>query len=113
MRVLPVTVVVLVLGQRLLVGCARNPVETRVAGDDDMAIDDVSARLEEQRARAAQDELACGDRCDVAAQTCEVAEELCALVDRNPDRDDLPPRCAQGREQCSDARDGCMTCQNG
>lgn len=113
MRVLPVALLVLVVGQWLVVGCARNAMETRVAGNDDEAIDAVSAKLEELREQTAQDDLACGNRCDVAARTCEVAEELCVLVDRNPDRDDLPPRCAQGREQCSDAREGCVTCQNG
>ncbi|NTX01533.1 MULTISPECIES: hypothetical protein [Myxococcus] len=96
----------------LLVGCSKN-VDTRVAGDDDAAIDGASARLEELRARAAQDDLSCQDRCEVANQTCGVAEEQCSLVDRNPDRDDLPPRCAQGREQCSSARDSCASCQNG
>lgn len=104
---LPLLVVI-----HLLAGCAKK-VDTRVAGDDDAAIDGASARLEELRARAAQDELACQDRCAVATRTCGVAEELCSLVDQNPDRDDLPPRCAQGREQCSDARNGCARCQNG
>jgi len=92
-----------------LAGCARN-VDTRVAGSDDAAIDSAAARLEELRAREAGDDLSCADQCDVATRTCAVAEELCALVDRNPDRDDLPPRCAQGREQCSSAKDGCSRC---
>ncbi|MCP3098623.1 hypothetical protein LZ198_07005 [Myxococcus sp. K15C18031901] len=93
-------------------GCAKN-MDTRVAGTDDEAIDSASARLEELGAHGAEDDASCQDRCDVATRTCGVAEELCALVDRNPDRDDLPPRCARGREQCSDARSGCVSCQNG
>ncbi|MFP2931377.1 hypothetical protein ACLESO_40555 [Pyxidicoccus sp. 3LG] len=92
-----------------LAGCAKN-VDTRVAGNDDAAIDSASARLEELSARMQQDDLSCPDLCDVATRTCAVAEELCAWVDRHPDRDDLPPRCAQGREQCSSARDGCTRC---
>lgn len=99
----------LLLAGVALAGCAKN-VDTRVAGDDDAAIDSASARLEELNARAQQDGLSCADECDVATRTCGVAEELCALVDRHPDRDDLPPRCAQGREQCSSAKDGCSRC---
>ena len=93
----------------VLAGCAKN-VDTRVAGDDDAAIDSASARLEELNARERQDDLSCKDQCAVASQTCAVAEELCSLVDRHPDRDDLPPRCGQGREQCSSARNGCSRC---
>ncbi len=99
----------MLLAGLVLAGCAKN-VDTRVAGDDDAAIDSASARLEELNARVGQDDLSCADQCDVATRTCAVAEELCSLVDRNPDRDDLPPRCAQGREQCSSTRDGCSRC---
>ncbi|WP_426730537.1 hypothetical protein [Myxococcus faecalis] len=102
----------LVVLTSLLAGCARN-VDTRVAGDDDAAIDGAAARLEELRVRTARDDLTCDQRCAAATQTCEVSEELCALVDRHADRDDLPPRCAEGREQCSNARDGCTRCRNG
>ncbi len=91
-------------------GCAKN-VDTRVAGDDDAAIDSASAQLEELRAREQRDDLSCPDQCDVATRTCAVAEDLCSLVERHPDRDDLPPRCAQGREQCISAKDGCSRCQ--
>ncbi len=91
-------------------GCAKN-VDGRVAGDDDAVIDSASARLEELRAREQQEDLSCPDQCDVASRTCATAEELCALVERHPDRDDLPPRCAQGREQCISAKDGCSRCQ--
>ena len=99
----------MLLASLALAGCAKN-VDTRVAGDDDAAIDSASARLEELQARAQQDDLTCADTCDLATRTCGVAEELCSLVDRHPDRDDLPPRCAQGREQCSSAKDGCARC---
>ena len=93
----------------VLTGCAKS-VDTRVAGDDDAAIDALSTRLEELRVRAAEADATCSDRCTQATRTCELAEDLCALVDRHPDRDDLPPRCNQGREQCSSARDGCARC---
>ncbi|MCE9672795.1 hypothetical protein LY474_33815 [Myxococcus stipitatus] len=111
MRVRSPALLMLVVGLSMA-GCAKN-VDTRVAGDDDAAIDGAAARLEELRARAARDTATCEDRCDVATRTCDVAEQLCTLVDRHPDRDDLPPRCARGREQCSDARSGCSSCQNG
>lgn len=95
-----------------LTGCAKH-VDARVAGDDDAAIDGAAARLEELRAREQEDDLDCAERCDVSAKTCATAEQLCGLVDRNTDRDDLPPRCASAREQCAGAGDGCARCQGG
>ncbi len=93
----------------VLAGCAKN-VNARVAGEDDTAIDSLSARLEELRTRDGEDAVSCADHCATSTRTCELAEALCALVDRHPDRDDLPPRCAQGGEQCASARDGCARC---
>lgn len=93
-----------------LTGCAKH-VETRVAGDDDAAIDGIEARLDELRAREQEDNMSCAEQCDVSAKTCATAERLCGLVDRNTDRDDLPPRCAKAREQCAGAGDGCTRCQ--
>lgn len=94
-----------------LVGCPKQ-VDTRVAGTDDSHIDAVSARLEELRVRAQQEDLSCGDRCDVATRTCSDAEELCGWTERNPDRTDLAPRCVEAREQCAQARNGCTRCQS-
>ncbi|AKQ65284.1 hypothetical protein A176_002196 [Myxococcus hansupus] len=93
----------------VLAGCAKS-VDTRVAGSDDAAMDALSTRLEELRVRDTGADASCADRCTLATRTCELAEELCALVDRHADRADLPPRCTQGREQCSSARDGCARC---
>lgn len=93
----------------LLTACAKQ-VDARVAGNDDAAIDSLSLRLEELRTRDALDDLTCADRCSVGTQTCELTESLCALVERHPDRDDLPPRCAQGQEQCATARNVCARC---
>ncbi|WP_237078600.1 hypothetical protein [Myxococcus xanthus] len=93
----------------LLTACAKQ-VDARVAGNDDAAIDSLSLRLEELRTRDALDDVTCADRCSVGTQTCELAESLCALVERHPDRDDLPPRCAQGQEQCATARNVCARC---
>jgi hypothetical protein len=111
MRIPSPAVLVLVVGLGLA-GCAKN-VDTRVAGSDDATIDAASARLEELGARARRDDLSCPDRCDVGTKTCAEAEGLCRWVERHPDRDDLPPRCAQAREQCASASDGCTRCQNG
>jgi hypothetical protein len=95
----------------VLAGCPKQ-VE-RVAGSDDAQIDAAAARLEELRVREQSESLSCPDRCDVATQTCAVSDELCALVDANPDRGDLPPRCVQSREQCAQANTGCARCQAG
>lgn len=93
-----------------LTACAKH-VDTRVAGDDDAAIDGLEARLDELRAREQGDDLTCAEQCDVSARTCATAEELCGLVEKQADRDDLPPRCARAREQCAGAGDGCARCQ--
>lgn len=95
----------------VLTGCPKH-VE-RVAGSDDSQIDAAAARLEELRVREQSEDLSCRDRCDVATQTCAVSDELCALVEANPDRGDLPPRCVQSREQCAQANTGCARCQAG
>ncbi len=95
----------------VLTGCPKN-VE-RVAGSDDAQIDAAAARLEELRVREQSERLSCTDRCTVATQTCAVSDELCALVEANPGRDDLPPRCVQSREQCAQANSGCARCQAG
>jgi hypothetical protein len=95
----------------LLTGCPKH-VE-RVAGSDDAQIDAAGARLEELRVREQSESLSCPDRCLVAKQTCAVSDELCALVEANPDREDLPPRCVQSREQCAQANGGCARCQTG
>ena len=94
----------------VLAGCPKQ-VDSRVAGSDDARIDSASARLEELQGRGQQEDLPCGERCDVASQTCAVAEELCGWVERHPDRTDLPPRCVQAREQCAQARNDCARCR--
>ncbi|WP_426753120.1 hypothetical protein [Myxococcus sp. Y35] len=99
----------MLLVSAMVAGCTKN-VAPRVAGGDDAAIDSLSTRLEELRTREAATGASCADRCDLGTRTCELAEELCALVERNPDRSDLPPRCAQSQEQCSGARDSCARC---
>ncbi|MBJ6763964.1 hypothetical protein JGU66_24595 [Myxococcaceae bacterium JPH2] len=111
MRTLRTSLLALAVGLAVA-GCAKH-VDTRVAGDDDAALDAASSRLEELESRAHEDDLSCGDRCALAPETCAAAEHLCALAERNADRDDLPPRCAQAREQCANANDECARCQNG
>lgn len=93
----------------LLSACAKQ-VDARVAGNDDAAIDSLSLRLEELQTRDGLDDATCADRCLVGTQTCELAESLCALVERHPGRGDLPPRCAQGQEQCATTRNACARC---
>jgi hypothetical protein len=95
----------------VLAGCSPKQVE-RVAGSDDLRIDSAMARLEELRLRGQSEGLACPDRCTLATETCEVTEELCGLVEGNPDRTDLPPRCIQAREQCAQANNGCDRCRD-
>ncbi len=99
----------MLLACALVAGCAKS-VDTRVAGGDDAAIDALSTRLEELRVRDMEDTASCADRCAQATRTCELSEQLCALVERNPDRGDLPPHCNQAREQCASARNGCARC---
>jgi hypothetical protein len=94
----------------VLAGCPKK-VE-RVAGTDDSQIDAAAARLEELRLKDQSESLSCLERCTVARQTCAVAEELCGLVEANPDRSDLPPRCVQAREQCAQANGGCTRCRS-
>lgn len=94
----------------VLAGCPKQ-VE-RVAGSDDDRIDSASARLEELRLHEHSEALSCSDRCGLATRTCEVAEDLCALVDAHPDRTDLPPRCAEAREQCAQSSTGCARCRS-
>ncbi|HEX8698407.1 MAG TPA: hypothetical protein VF815_06190 [Myxococcaceae bacterium] len=93
----------------VLTGCPKQ-VE-RVAGSDDSQIDTAAAHLEELRVREQSESLPCQERCDLATQTCTLSDELCALVEANPDRGDLPPRCVQSREQCAQATGGCERCQ--
>jgi hypothetical protein len=95
----------------VLAGCPKQ-VE-RVAGSDDTRIDAAAAHLEELRLREQSETLTCRERCDIATQTCSVSDELCALVEANPDRTDLPPRCVQSREQCAQANGGCARCRAG
>ncbi len=104
----PSLVVLLAL---VLTGCPKQ-VE-RVAGTDDSQIDAAMARLEELRLKERSETLSCLERCDVSRQTCALAEELCGLVEANPDRTDLPPRCTEGREQCAQASGGCNRCRRG
>ena len=93
----------------LLAGCPKH-VE-RVAGSDDSRMDDATARLEELRLQERSEQLSCRDQCQVARRTCAVTQELCGLVESHPDREDLPPRCVQAREQCAQANAGCTGCQ--
>ena len=94
----------------VLAGCPKQ-VDSRVAGTDDTRIDSATARLEEYRVRAQRDDLSCDEQCELGTRTCEVADELCAWVERNPDREDLPPRCVEAREQCAQTRNGCTRCR--
>jgi hypothetical protein len=94
----------------VLTGCPK-PMDTRVAGSDDARLAAYEATLEELRARGAAGDVTCADRCTLATRTCRVAEELCAVVARNPERGDLPSRCAQAREQCAWETDGCTRCR--
>jgi hypothetical protein len=101
----------LLLGVALaLTGCTKH-VDTRVAGDDDATLDGLEARLDELQAREQEDTLDCAGQCELSSRTCATAEQLCGLVDRQADRDDLPPRCARAREQCAGAGDGCSRCR--
>ena len=93
-----------------LAGCPKQ-VDTRVAGSDDEQLTTYEARLEELRARGAAGNLSCSEECTLSTQTCDVAEELCAVVERHPDRTDLPPRCARARESCAETTDGCTRCR--
>ncbi|HEY0096183.1 MAG TPA: hypothetical protein VGB96_17780 [Archangium sp.] len=93
-----------------LAGCPKQ-VDTRVAGSDDDQLTTYEARLEELRTRGAAGELSCPEQCTLSTQTCEAAEGLCAVVDRHPDRMDLPQRCARARESCAGETDGCTRCR--
>jgi len=99
----------LVLLPLVLVGCLKQ-VEGRVAGSDDEQLAAYEAKLEELRARGAG-EPSCAEQCDVATQTCGVAEHLCAVVERHPDRTDLPSRCVQARESCATGTERCTSCR--
>lgn len=93
-----------------LVGCPKQ-MDTRVAGSDDDQLTTYEARLEELRTRGAAGNLSCSDECTLSTQTCDVAEALCGVVERHPDRTDLPPRCARARESCAEKTDGCTRCR--
>jgi hypothetical protein len=94
----------------VLMGCPRQ-VDTRVAGSDEARLAAYEAKLEELRSRRTMGTVSCADRCELASRTCGVAEELCAVVERNPERGDLPRRCVEGREQCAEATDDCTRCR--
>ncbi|HSP80812.1 MAG TPA: hypothetical protein VLQ93_19955 [Myxococcaceae bacterium] len=100
----------LVLLTVLLAGCPRRG-DTRVAGSDDAQLAAYEATLEELRARRTTGGVSCTGRCDLATRTCGVAEELCAVVERNPERGDLPRRCVEAREKCAEATDDCTRCR--
>jgi hypothetical protein len=100
----------LVLLPLVLVGCLKQ-VEGRVAGSDDEQLAAYEAKLEELRARGTAGEPSCAEQCDVATQTCGVAEHLCAVVERHPDRTDLPSRCVQARESCATGTERCTSCR--
>src|SRR5687767_6105751 len=95
----------------VLVGCPKQ-MDTRVAGSDDEQLATYEARLEELRSRASTRDLSCEDECTLARETCEVAEDHCEVVSRNPERTDLPKRCARARESCAERTDRCARCQS-
>jgi len=99
----------LVLLTVILTGCSWRG-DTRVAGSDDARLAAYEATLEELRARRTSGEEPCTGRCDLATRACGVGEELCALVERHPERGDLPRRCVEAREQCAEATDDCARC---
>jgi hypothetical protein len=100
----------LVLLTLILMGCPKQ-VDGRVAGSDDDQLTTYEARLEELRSRGSAGDLSCWDQCTLSTQTCGVAEDLCGVVERHPDRTDLPRRCARARESCAETTDGCTRCR--
>ena len=94
----------------VLAGCPKQ-VDSRVAVTDDTRIDSAMARLEEYQVRGQQEDLSCDERCELGTQTCAEAGELCGWVERNPDRENLAPKCVEAREQCAQSGNGCKRCR--
>lgn len=94
----------------LFTGCPKKADTTNVAGTDDEQMDQLTAKLEEMRAKAKADEVKCPDWCSLAKQVCDFSHRTCEISGRHADRMDMQQRCAQSQEDCVSYNDGCAKC---
>ncbi len=93
----------------LCLACPKR-VDTNVAGSDDASLDQLTAQLEELRARVQAQEPQCKDWCSMKGEVTDLAKRLCDLSARNPDRTDMQQKCVSGQEEQARATDGCAPC---
>ncbi len=94
----------------LVLGCPKR-VDTNVAGSDDEQMDQLSARLEELRARVQAQEPQCKDWCSLAGEVNDLSKRVCDLSAKNADRADMQQKCVSSQEERARFNDGCAPCR--
>src|SRR3712207_205457 len=84
----------------LLAGCPKRNT-LNVAGSDDEQMDQLSAKLEELRARVASGEPKCQDWCAMSSDVCDISRMACDISGRHADRADMQSRCVSAQEECA------------
>jgi hypothetical protein len=89
-------------------GCPKNATSPALS-DDDRA-EQLSAQLEELRARVQAEPPGCPAWKDLSKRTCGLSNEVCALSARRGERLDLQKRCTQAQEDCARFTDQASRC---
>ena len=93
----------------LLTGCPKKTATT-VAGTDDEQMDQLTAQLEELRAKVKAEDPKCPEWCNLSKRVCELSARTCEISGRNPDRMEMQQKCTQSQEDCAAFNDGCARC---
>ena len=91
-------------------GCPKR-VDSNVAGTDDEQMDQLSARLEELRARVQAQEPQCKDWCSMSGEVSHLSQKVCDLSTKNPERSDMQQKCVASQEERARFNDGCAPCR--
>lgn len=100
----------LVAASLALLACPKK-VPSNVAGTDDEQVDQLSAQLEELRAKSQAGELKCSDWCDLASRARELSGQTCEIAKRHGDRSDFQTKCVTSQEDFARFNESCSGCK--